>query len=107
MQIDERLRIHEYANIGKLEDAIPLTRLRVKANVVAQARTAAALHTKTKTALHRRNAFFRHRAADLCNRLVSHLDAFNGGSRSRRRDRLGRVFSHSAHEPNSKLVHRQ
>ena len=69
MQIDERLRIDEHAHIVKLEDAVAFARLRVEADVVAQPGTAAALHAQAQAALLGRNAFLRHRAANLRARL--------------------------------------
>ena len=73
MQVDERLRIDEHAHIAELEDAVALARLRVEADVVAQARASAALHAQAQSALLGRNAFLDHGRADLGQRLLRDL----------------------------------
>src|SRR5580704_3538067 len=59
VQVDERLRVDKDPHVAELEDAVPLARLRVEPDVVAQARTTATLHAEAKAALLGRNAFLR------------------------------------------------
>ena len=74
----------------ELEDAVALARLRVEADVVAQPRTSAALHTQAQSALLGRDAFLGHRAANLGDGLFGHHDAFGGRG-------LCRVFDCGCH----------
>src|SRR5271157_1972319 len=57
VQVDERLGIDENAYIAVLEDAVAFAGLGVEADVIAQTRTAAALHAQAQSALLGRNAF--------------------------------------------------
>src|ERR1700739_1506380 len=79
MEINERLRIHEYAHVCALEESIALAGLRVKTNVIPQTGTPAPLPAKAQASLFGRDAFFGHRATHLGDGLVGHLDAFGGG----------------------------
>src|SRR5215470_1150887 len=98
VQVDEGFRVDKHTHVVKVKDAIALPRLRIEADVVAQARTTAALHTQAQTAFGRRNAFLRHRAANFGDRLLRHLDALDGGSRYWGCDRLESFFCHDAHQ---------
>src|SRR5262249_28442957 len=60
---------------------VALARLRVEADVIAQAGTSAALHPETQAALLGRNALFGHGATDFRDRLFGDRDAFGGGLR--------------------------
>ena len=73
MQVYERFRIHKNPHIPKLVNPIALPRLRVEANVVAQARAPAALHSQTQPALFRRDALLDDGRPNLRQRLLRDL----------------------------------
>src|SRR5208283_4253476 len=81
VQVNERLRIDEDANVFELKNAIAFARLRVEADVVAQPRTATTLHTQAQPALGRGNIFLRHRRPDASYRLLRQLDTLGGRGR--------------------------
>src|SRR5215831_4720370 len=89
VQINERLGIDKHPYVAELKNPITFPRLRVEADVVAEARTTAALDAKTQTAQLGRNALFDHRATDLGDGLVRHRDSLRGGG--------GRVFGRGWH----------
>src|SRR5579863_1188277 len=97
VQVDERFRIDKDADIAELKNAVAFARLRIEADVIAQAGTSAALHTKAQAALLGRNAFLGHRDADFRDRLLGDRDALGGGL-------WRRVFDSSRHsEPGCEL----
>ena len=51
VQVDKRFRIDKDAYVGELEDPVALARLRVEADVVAQAGASATLHPETQPTL--------------------------------------------------------
>src|SRR5882672_939338 len=76
VQVDERLRVDEDADVAILEHTIPLSRLRIKAHVVAQPRTTTALHAEPHAPLLGRDAFLGQSAAHFGQGLLGDLDAF-------------------------------
>ena len=82
MQVDKRLRIYKHPHVTELKYPVTLARLRIKTNVVAQARATAALHSDTQSTLGGRNALLDHRRFDSCDRLFGDRDPL-------RRRRLG------------------
>src|SRR5580693_5803627 len=94
MQVDKRLRIDEHAYVTELEDAIAFARLRIEADVVAQAGTAATLHAQAQPALLGRDAFLGHRAAHFDQGLLSNLNAFGGRGLQNRSG----LFDHCRHD---------
>src|SRR5208283_4606612 len=87
VQINERLRIDEDANVFELKNTIAFARLRVEADVVTQSGTATTLDTQAKPAFGRRDIFFRQRRTDTSYRLLGHLDTVGGGG-----GRFGRIL---------------
>jgi len=65
VQIDERLRIDENANVVELKDPITFTRLRVKSGRYSLDRNSRRPVRPDAAALVRRDAFLSHRAAHL------------------------------------------
>src|SRR5262249_37790718 len=78
VQIDERLGVHKNPDIIELKDAVALTRLAVKTDVVAQPRAAAALHSEAQSTLLGRDVFLLDRHADARQGLVGDLNALGG-----------------------------
>src|SRR5581483_6502154 len=81
VQVDERLRVDEYADVGELKNPVAFPWLRIEPDVVTQPGTPAALHAQAQPALLGRDAFLHHRAADLSDRLLGDLDPFSAGRR--------------------------
>src|SRR5271157_494429 len=95
VQINERLRIDEDANVVELKDTIAFARLRVETDVVTQSRTTTTLHSQAKAALGGRDMFFRQGRTNASDRLLRHLNTLGGGGGS-----VGRILDvNRAHSP--------
>lgn len=90
VQINERFWINKDADIPKLKNAVALARLRIEANVIAQARAAATLHAQTQSALLGRNTLLGHSRTNLRDRLFCDRDSSCRGLR-------GGLFSCGGH----------
>jgi len=75
VEVDKRLGIHKDADIFKVVDAVPFSRLRIEPNVIRQTRTAAALNAEAEPPLFRGDSFFGHGYANPLQSALRDLDA--------------------------------
>ena len=75
VEVDKRLGIHKDADVFKVVNTIPFSRLRVEPNVIGQTGTAAALNAEAESPLLRGDSFFGHGYANPLQGALRDLDA--------------------------------
>src|ERR1700736_4535281 len=75
VEVDKRLGIHKDADVFKIVNTVPLSRLRVEPNVIGQTGTAAALNAQAEPVLIRGDSFFGHSYANPLQSALRDLDA--------------------------------